>query len=750
VFEFPLKWFEAGKTKGLHSGNTNLIKVKTKFTGHLLEMEDANFHHDSAVLLPEKESKTPGSPTQDKITGLGVLAACYRHAEEHPDQKMLITGHTDTTGDENYNLILSRKRADNVMFALLGDRGRWVGSSNAKNKVEDYKSILSWAAKGWGWNCDPGEKNNTHDAKTRSAVSEFQKRYNQDFNASIAVDCVVGPETWGAFFDLYMLHLEKILNTDRAGRVSFQSKLKFLDKTRPGVGCGESFPIEAPRRNEYRSATNRRVEILFFDLGEEPLLRCHPNPDSCVHAKCDLYSPELYRFVHVPAMVKPKLGTTWPVTIRGNLFWNRTWDYNDHKKPIPGVKEYLPGVSILLCVQEKGAGSLKSLKSAFLSDDGRFEFTDVPECTKAALRISLEHRDNKVVVIKGKSDDVVDADFEIRKGKVIWHQFDLDVSKLDGKKKEVDFSDLEIAKPHFVEICDAYKSVWLGHKRIKDMTEYDLPLCQVNYPEPVTSTSNASVQMNLLKDDLKDRDVILHEYGHFIGQHILGGLVHPGYGYNDDASGQHGRDTKEHYEAAWNEGHATFLSCAITDDAHYHDGYDTDLSYHLDTDNTTIGPHSEGSIQEALWRIYKVHKTDFKNGFWLAFTDRSKRTVRTIFDFFDNWKDLGIPDIEKVVEAFKKFNMQYGYHYLDGAGRFVAVAAPKLFDKAKQTFRTTNELYDNFGKVGKGTLPDYSEEFYNRNKHFNGGSLAVGSTIATPLVTTGKAYIVPERFEIKS
>ena len=28
--------------------------------------------------------------------------------------------------------------------------------------------------------------------------------------------------------------------------------------------------------------------------------------------------------------------------------------------------------------------------------------------------------------------------------------------------------------------------------------------------------------------------IISHEYGHFIGDHILGSPSHPGYGYNDD------------------------------------------------------------------------------------------------------------------------------------------------------------------------------------------------------------------------
>jgi len=180
----------------------------------------------------------------------------------------------------------------------------------------------------------------------------------------------------------------------------------------------------------------------------------------------------------------------------------------------------------------------------------------------------------------------------------------------------------------------------------------------------------------------------------------------------------------------------------------YHDGYDTNLNYHLDTDNTTLGPHSEGSIQEALWRIYKVHGTNFKDGFWKAFSDTSKRTVRTIFDLFDNWKDLSLDKLDKVIEAYKKFNMQYGYKYPDD--KFTAVASPKKYDKAKKEFEKVDELHDNHGKLGGGTSAEYNEEFYNRNKHFNAGALAAGSSIATPKVSAGNSYIVPDRFEAKS
>lgn len=759
----------AKKIQNLSSGEKHSLTFKKKLKVDVIEMEDLNFHFDSAVMLPDYGSKAPqpGTEEQNRITGLSVLYACYKHAEKNNFQQLLlIAGHTDKKGGEFYNLTLSQKRAENVFLMFSGNRSGWVNSSNDKHQTEDVQQILKWISYVFKWDCDPGEKTNKSNPETEKALLNFQKTYNSEFVkqelykekflrtfSKIDEDGKLGKQTWGAFYDMYILELLNQMFITEPELTTLRAKLNYVKKTpnhpAPIVGCGENFPASGST-SENENAVDRRVEILFFDSGEEPLLKCHPGKFNCIKSKCDLYNSETYKLIPVPSNVKPpKPSTFWPVNIKGKLFWNRTWDYNDETKPIAAIQEYLPGAKAELYIETKRVKTSTLQESLFLSDKGEFQFKSVPECTKATLRILLEHRDGKIVVVKGKSNAVSQVDFEIKTGKVIWHQFNLDMSKLDGKTKDVDFADIEIKKAHFIDICDAYKSVWFGHERIKKLGDHDLPVCQINYPEPPTSTSNASVQMQLLKDDLKDRDVILHEYGHFIGHNILGGLSHPGYGYNDDATGQHGRDTKEHYESAWNEGHATFLSCAITDDPHYHDGYDTTLDYHLDKDNTTIGPHSEGSIQEALWRIYKVHGTDFKDGFWKAFTDRSKRTVRTIFEFYDNWKDLGLKDLDKVVEAFKKFNMEFGYRYLDGTERYTAVALPKKFDKGKKEFQKIDELHDNFGKLGGGTSSDYNEEFYNRNKHFNAGALGAGSTISNPKTDVGKKYITPDRIQVK-
>ena len=446
--------------------------------------------------------------------------------------------------------------------------------------------------------------------------------------------------------------------------------------------------------------------------------------------------------------------------IKGNLFWNRTWDYNTAPKlpataSIPPVKEFLPGAKVEIYIQRPGVTVLSLFKTVFLSDGakvidphGAFEVTDVPETPRLAMRVLLEFKDGKVVVVKGKSSAVNDADFKIQTGMVIWHQFDLNISAWNEKTIEFDHKDVEITRVHFIDICDAYKSIWFGHHRLLELATYNPRLCTVNYPEPTSSTTHhENGQLFVLKDDLKDRAVLLHEYGHFVNREIGMSPPNPGYLYNDIPG--HDRGSKEHYEAAWREGAATFFSCALRDDPIYHDGYDADLTYHLDTDNTTIGPHSEGSIQEALWRIYKVHGTNFKDGFWKAYTDSSRRSLlNSAFDFFQNWKDLGIADLDKLLEAFKKFNMEFGYKYRSGGDMFTAVGAPKTFNLATQEFRTIDELFTHFGTLGGGTLADYKEEFYNRNKFFNDGTLAAGSTPADPKITIGTKYIVPERIQV--
>jgi OmpA family len=265
----------------------------------LIEMEDAHFHFDSATLLPDFVGEPNVVGTGGRTTGLAVLAAALVQARDNPEQKLLAAGHTDTSGPEGYNVELSQSRADNVAAALRGDKDAWVDIADRKHQVEDYQRILKWIAWLWGWPCDPGAIDNDHGNATTAAVKSFQHLAGEELGQDIAVDGAVGPQTWGAIFDIYMLVLGDLLDVEPDGLRELQAGVTWNDKAT--VGCGESFPIEGRGVDGMRSLTNRRVELLFFDPGEQPTLACHAAAGTCVKDQCDLYAPGAYQVVYLPA-----------------------------------------------------------------------------------------------------------------------------------------------------------------------------------------------------------------------------------------------------------------------------------------------------------------------------------------------------------------------------------------------------------------------------------------------------------------
>ena len=272
------------------------------FKGYVLEVEDVHFHHDSAVLMPDYGD----APDPTRISAISILAAAYDQAKAHPDQLLLDAGHTDTSGADDYNLKLSRQRADSVMAALMGNRAGWVAVAKAKHKVEDYQQIVKWAAWTYGWDCDPGPVDNVEGTQTKGGIKAFKHNYNTTFSASIAENSAVDDATWGAFFDVFMDSLKSSMKVNDTEMAAARAALKFMDPKR--VGCGENFPIEEPRKQNYRSKINRRVELLFFDPDQVPHMDCHPGA-ACTPLLCEVYNPKMYRYTHIePAPVVP---TDW-------------------------------------------------------------------------------------------------------------------------------------------------------------------------------------------------------------------------------------------------------------------------------------------------------------------------------------------------------------------------------------------------------------------------------------------------------
>lgn len=266
--------------------------------GRVREFEDAIFHFDSAVLLPDSGPCDPSKDDEDRITGIGVLATCLQQAHDDPEQSILVAGHTDTKGPDWYNRLLSHDRAKNVHCALTGNKKDWVDIAKARHQVEDYQQILKWIAFIWAWPCDPGEITNVHDEPTDKAVEAFQTLASTEFGEPLTVDGDVGKQTWGAIFRVYMRVLADLLDITEEELAERQKQLKFVPKK--FVGCGESFQVEHIGEDEVECAANRRVQVIFFDEGEEPKLRCHPSPGSCKKERCDLYTNTTFSLEYLP------------------------------------------------------------------------------------------------------------------------------------------------------------------------------------------------------------------------------------------------------------------------------------------------------------------------------------------------------------------------------------------------------------------------------------------------------------------
>ena len=271
----------------------------------VLELDDVLFHLNSAVLMPERPrgqsaSHGSGSPAQDqdKVSGVKALALALKQFQIDPQRRLLLAGHTDTSGDARSNFELSDQRARNVLFLLEGKRDGWAEISAMRHQIENYQQIMTCAFEQRGWACDPRGISNAWNPDTDRATEGFIKAYNawlasppHPADRLPLPDGPGGPlariradsnhkwprEMWLAVFDLYEDDLAKALGVD-PGKLNSQHRagLKFVDSNRKYLACGESYPIEAADKPNYRSQTNRRVELYFFDEGELPSLSCPP------------------------------------------------------------------------------------------------------------------------------------------------------------------------------------------------------------------------------------------------------------------------------------------------------------------------------------------------------------------------------------------------------------------------------------------------------------------------------------------
>ena len=318
------------EVEGLETGERHEVVVGRKIVEQL-EIDDALFRLMSAVLLPEAQNPgaAPTEPDGTRPTTLDLLAASLRYAKLHPqDRKILIAGHTDTSGGDEYNENLSEFRAIAVHSVLtngngaredFGDvcHGPHLQGKEKKQQVlyDDRVQVLNWVAAAFGWPCSTNGEYGDY----LRAVKDFQRTYNEEGNEGhpreqLDIDGDFGPASWRAVFDCYQVHLAETLEITVEELETLQSGVRgqFVKSSKPLVGCGECKPKEMAGLDNYRSQTNRRVEVLFFEppdhLPEVPCLVGDCDPEAC-----ELYDRKWYLRWRIPATsIHSKLLVSWP------------------------------------------------------------------------------------------------------------------------------------------------------------------------------------------------------------------------------------------------------------------------------------------------------------------------------------------------------------------------------------------------------------------------------------------------------
>lgn len=239
-------------TAAIRVGQTTTVSITIRPTSNIAKMFIIHFRFDKAFLEPCMRP---------------VLQQVAQYAEAHPDEKLLIVGHTDKAGPPGYNQSLSERRARSVFaFLTVGvnesdaltdwnalRQTRQGGGPSVQDNwgVREYQHILQhlnfYAGRVDGDRGGPG-------SLTRDAVRAY--RCHKGLPPGTDVD----DDVWRALIEDYLTQEPLAVPPSHFFPNCEGEILKWL-------GCGEDDPLDR-RGTAFRPS--RRVEVLFVRVNNLP------------------------------------------------------------------------------------------------------------------------------------------------------------------------------------------------------------------------------------------------------------------------------------------------------------------------------------------------------------------------------------------------------------------------------------------------------------------------------------------------
>jgi outer membrane protein OmpA-like peptidoglycan-associated protein len=210
-----------------------------------------------------------------------VMRQIAEYTQSHPEENLVIVGHTDESGSAQYNQSLSERRARSAYAYLTFGRAaaaaldEWDHLRQTRPRGVTRSINDTWGARQYQYMlqdlgyylCNVNDIHTPGDM-TDDAVRDFQG------DNGLVVDGIVGDQTWRALIEAY-------LSQDSLAVPENQFLPNCEDEILKWLGCEEKMPVDSTPRGlcpEPAWRPNRRTEFLFVKADALP---CQvPKPDT--------------------------------------------------------------------------------------------------------------------------------------------------------------------------------------------------------------------------------------------------------------------------------------------------------------------------------------------------------------------------------------------------------------------------------------------------------------------------------------